>query len=209
MKFFRILCFLVFAVLSALVVNFKSASAAEMKDITSNIESTIKDSDLAVKLPNGGYVIGDGTATITEEDGTKTEVNAKTTNFPVMTIKEMKEDMQRPQKTPRRDSPPTSVLTLDVNEHYVSSNFSGSGWRYGGYYFKPINGSGDYLLWETYVDAGRAGDGDDLTHNFLQGWLTGMPLSVGHPKYVTGIGYSTAYFTFNPKNGTHYMVSNS
>jgi len=86
---------------------------------------------------------------------------------------------------------------------------SGNGWRFGSSLFAPTNGTGDYLRWETFVDSGRVGDSEDIRHTInTQQPVYGLELTPGTPRYATGIGNFTAYFTWSPLPNTSYYVIN-
>ena len=106
----------------------------------------------------------------------------------------------------RSASPSTSLYVLKGNTSYRSDAFSGSGWRFSNYYFKPASGTGEYLLWSSFIDGGRVGSYDDACAT-LNGTLSGMELPVNTAKYYRNAG-GQQYFTYNPIKGTYYVVSN-
>lgn len=106
----------------------------------------------------------------------------------------------------RSASPSTSLYIVSANTTYRSDTFSGSGWRFSNYYFLPMNGTGDYLLWTSFIDGGRVGCFAEA-YSTLNGTLAGMELPVNTAKYYKNPD-GQQYYTYNPIKGTYYVVSN-
>lgn len=101
----------------------------------------------------------------------------------------------------------TKTLTLKPNSHYQSSEFSGTGWRFGGYFFKASSGSGTYLRWTSYKDAGRIGNYSEAVGT-KNGSLQGTVIEKNQTQYVSRGGSGMIYYTYSPLQGTYYYVVN-
>lgn len=99
------------------------------------------------------------------------------------------------------------TLTLKPNSHYQSSEFSGTGWRFGGYFFKASSGSGTYLRWTSYKDAGRIGNYSEAVGT-KNGSLQGTVIEKNQTQYVSRGGSGMIYYTYSPLQGTYYYVVN-
>ena len=96
---------------------------------------------------------------------------------------------------------------LGANEHYLSGEFSASGWRFSNYMFKPESGTGDYLRWTSINDSGRVGGYEDA-QNTLNGIVSGMELPIGQSRWYSKGSAGQIYYTYNPVTGTKYLVEN-
>ncbi|MGG5341190.1 hypothetical protein [Enterococcus sp. AZ192] len=105
----------------------------------------------------------------------------------------------------RPASGPPKVLSY--GGEYISNKFSGSGWQFAGYLFKPATGTGNFLRWSTYNDSGRVGD-EAQAWSTYNGGLAGNVLDPGPARWFTGANAVTTYYSFNPVNGSFYFVAN-
>lgn len=172
----------------------------------------LNDNDKVVELEDGGFLYGE--ATITDEnDPTFEPVEYNSFDDPnSITVKEAKKiildgsasNFARGSNVP--DSS-TKILILKPNSHYQSSEFSGTGWRFGGYFFKTSSGSGTYLRWTSYKDAGRVGNYSEAVGT-KNGSLQGTVIGKNQTQYVSRGGSGMIYYTYSPIQGTYYYVVN-
>lgn len=203
-----------FAVLvSTVAISFMDSStyAAEYNpnnEVSANqlVNDSLPNSASVIALPDGGYLHGKMTDTITTSLASTTKKYDSDSDTKAFTMGELRAG-NVPKKTPqialRASSPSTSVKTLYAGADYRSEPFTGSGWRFAGTQFKPASGTGAYLLWVSQFEEGRAGTYAQARAT-ANGSLSGtvIPTMVG--KYLSG---TTTYYTYNP-NYSRYVVAN-
>ncbi|EPD1722774.1 hypothetical protein OLM02_03735 [Enterococcus faecalis] len=112
----------------------------------------------------------------------------------------------------RRGSPaPTTAAgtyTVPNNGLYRSNYFSGRGWRFAGYNFRPASGTGAYLRWQTYNDSALVGTTRNARDTYNTGTGFGTIMTPGYSMYFTGPGNLTTYYSFNPAPNSYYIVRN-
>ncbi|MGB2511033.1 hypothetical protein [Leuconostoc suionicum] len=211
-------------------------SAAEYSGTMENEKNAIAETptpnkldnfDPAVKMPDGGYLMGEGNFTIIESDGTKKIIDPKTTTYQVTTTGQALKDVEKKSEntlsknnkivsrvmlpnnnTPSRSKIATSKVILGNNQSY-SEALVGNGWRFASYIFQPSSGTGGYLKWTSIRDSGRVMDLDDNAHFENQGWIMGSVLNNGVPIMFQGkINYWATYYSYSPTPGSYYYVIN-
>lgn len=172
----------------------------------------LNDNDKVVELEDGGFLYGEATVT-DENDPTFEPVEYNSFDDPnSITVKDAKKIIQEGSASnfARGSNVPdssTKTLTLKPNSHYQSSEFSGTGWRFGGYFFKASSGSGTYLRWTSYKDAGRIGNYSEAVGT-KNGSLQGTVIEKNQTQYVSRGGSGMIYYTYSPLQGTYYYVVN-
>ena len=151
---------LAFALVAALGFTTCSVFAEELGAKPVNQENTevlfgdLNDNDKVVELEDGGFLYGEATVT-DENDPTFEPVEYNSFDDPnSITVKDAKKIIQEGSASnfARGSNVPdssTKTLTLKPNSHYQSSEFSGTGWTFGAYFFKASSGSGTYLRWTS------------------------------------------------------------
>lgn len=210
--------FLAFALVAALGFTTCSVFAEELGAKPVNQENTevlfgdLNDNDKVVELEDGGFLYGEATVT-DENDPTFEPVEYNSFDDPnSITVKDAKKIIQEGSASnfARGSNVPdssTKTLTLKPNSHYQSSEFSGTGWRFGGYFFKASSGSGTYLRWTSYKDAGRIGNYSEAVGT-KNGSLQGTVIEKNQTQYVSRGGSGMIYYTYSPLQGTYYYVVN-
>lgn len=195
-----------------------------VEDIVEKQFEKSDDEDSILALPNGGFLHGE--ANIYSMDNpneviatidTDNDTNAIT----VAEAKEIAEDIVKKgtqtallnptgiNPLSRRKTPATNVWELKGRESYFSQSFSGRGWVFAGYFFRPApNTGGPYLKWHTYVDSGVVGGLNHANYTYRTGNINGTIIYPNSPKYVSGSYTETTYFTKDPLPGTFYLVAN-
>lgn len=198
----------------------------EMDTMFNQLE--LSDTDLVLELPDGGIIGGSG-AEIRSNDGKLIKSYDVKTDPNSITVSEYKkeeinkiinEDESSPISTFGASIPLQwgDVMILKVNGFYKSQAFSASGWRYSGYQFSPISGSGGYLRWSTYLDDGRvavqppSGWAVDFVFNpnyHATAIYRGSYYYFGSDTISNAFGPSRSFYcTYNPVNGSYYLVEN-
>lgn len=183
----------------------------------------IDDKEEFIQLPDGSFLHG----TVVDVDAEDTSIvyaeYSSINNPDAITTQEVKEIMIDNLKTskssrinsiqPRGADLPTQIRILTPGSSYISSYFSGSGWRFGGYYFQASSGSVGTMEWSTYNDSGRVGLPFQAANTLGNpNSPSGTPLYVGKPEKIgtkmsLGMGYhQLVYYTYNPSNNPYYMV---
>lgn len=171
----------------------------------------LNENDKILELPDGGFLYG--SAIITDnEDSTITEAYDSLTDENSITVKEAREILkeQSNQIQVRGSNIPdvaSKTITLDSNAEYKSSEFSGSGWRFGGYFFKAKSGTGTYLRWTSYKDGGMVGNYSEAIGT-KNGTIQGTAIEKNQTQYISRGGSAMIYYTYSPVSGTHYYVVN-
>ena len=111
----------------------------ENPDISSEYFYDLKEEDKVLELPDGGFLYGSATVT-DNEDSTITETYNSLTDENSITVKEARVLLNEETSNylARGANVPdvaSKTITLKSGAHYQSSAFSGSGWRFGGYFF--------------------------------------------------------------------------
>lgn len=171
----------------------------------------LNENDKVLELSDGGFLYG--SATITDnEDSSITETYDSLTDENSITVKEARIILKKQsnQNLARGANVPdvaSKTITLDSNAEYKSSEFSGSGWRFGGYFFKAKSGTGTYLRWTSYKDGGRIGNYSEAIGT-KNGTIQGTAIEKNQTQYVSRGGSAMIYYTYSPTNGTYYYVVN-
>lgn len=76
-----------------------------------------------------------------------------------------------------------------------------------GIFFKASSGSGTYLRWTSYKDAGRVGNYSEAVGT-KNGSLQGTVIGKNQTQYVSRGGSGMIYYTYSPIQGTYYYVVN-
>ena len=198
-----------------------SVFAAEYKDPEplpqdTTIEDTFFDQiddDRVLPMPDGGFLHGEIIEVDAEDPSKVIGIYNSALDPNAVTVDEAKKIMSGEKSyvtlSPRGATPPTgwSIKILAANDEYISDAFSGSGWRFSNYMFRPADGTGYYLRWTSINDSGRVGSYDNAV-NTLNGNTQGMELQIGISRSFQN-GYSgQIYYTYNPVSGTKYYVEN-
>ncbi|MCB5955548.1 hypothetical protein [Enterococcus sp. CWB-B31] len=193
--------------------NYKPPGKAEEGEYFDNMD----DSESIVVLPDGAIISG-GVFEIDDPNLFDKPVVIDTETSPAATtVEEYKESVGTTPKFNRGDllrratPAPNSAAgkyTIPNQGKYQSNAFSGSGWRFAGYNFKPADGTGAYLQWQTYRDSGVVGTMSDASSTYSTGYAYGTLLYTGYYIYRTGSGNFTTYYSYNPIPGSYYEVRN-
>ncbi len=171
-------------------------------------------------LPDGGILQGSMTVCNTEETTSTDEIiriynsdldlNALSVKEAdaVLTSKEFVEKTGNQAIIPYGSTIPTATKKLNAGAKYVSSKFSGSGWRLSELKFKPASGTGYYLSWTSIGDSAYACTESQAYQSITTTSQVGSILSQGTPRYVYSYDW-TMYYTYNPAYGSYYIVDNS
>lgn len=201
---------------ASIIIGALTFSNVAYADAASNRLDNVENTDYVLYLPDGGYIFNeDGSNNFSDEQLTKGEVITgeelkKEASSEAVDLPSIPADIigSSEQPTRRASGISNNVYTLSAGQTYVSQAFSGSGWRYSGYSFYPEPTSGPYLLWEAVGDSGLVGPAGDIEYH------RGVSIYPGSPKYVLsdhnrGLPYGGVFFsTYNPVNGSYYIVSN-
>lgn len=210
--------------MSALLANNENEitqNKEEVIKIDEEINEVFEDFDSSMKilvLPDGGFLQGKATVYNANDTNCKksiavydseTDKNAISVAQAKIIEKENKlsKNVNNPQIVPYGTTIPTKIMVLADKSAYTSSTFSGSGWRIGGYKFKPAANTGDYLLWTSFVDSANAGTAGHVSSTINGGPNYGTALPTGVKTYVYSADW-TMYYTFNPIAGSYYIVAN-
>jgi hypothetical protein len=112
--------------------------------------------------------------------------------------------------TLNRTSPSGQVVELRGGAYdQPTSGFGGPGWRFANYLYKPAdNTGGPYLKWSVFYDSAYIGDSGQAWNTYY-GSPSGTALYPSDaPRYLTGSGSITTYYTFAPIQGSYYFVEN-
>jgi hypothetical protein len=203
----------------------ENGSAAEYKPPvkTSNLSSDslvegFDDSDNIVVLSDGTILHG-GKFELGSSVAPIAPINIDTETSPSsITVNEYKKLKEKGETIPtvappatlvRGSKPAKTVVTISDQGSVTSKPFSGSGWRFAGYIYKPSKGTGDYLQWQALGDSGNVGTESDAKETYRVGTAFGTALyDDGYGQYFTGPGGKTTFYTYNPANGSKYRVQN-
>lgn len=175
-------------------------------------------SEKILQLPDGAFLQGK-MVEVTDKGvfGVKnlniTGIYDSETDSNSISVEEAKELVENTPQAPNENIPVTrgsgvssDTKYIELDGYYMSNEFSGSGWRFSGYTFRPTPGTGDWLTYTSLGDSGRAGTAGDA-QICLNGGISGTELKTGVATYVNS-KYWTNYFTHNPLPGTRYLVQN-
>ncbi|EGO2575350.1 hypothetical protein F6324_001549 [Enterococcus faecalis] len=199
-------------------------SAAELKQSPPDIDSVETfldkmqaDEKIAV-LPDGSIVSGNGIEIIDPDTQNVVAVVEPETSPLSITVEEyrnkqkysLNEDLTT--SLIRRGSPAPNNKNYNImvrKDTYLTSNsFSSRGWRFAGYNYFPQSGTGAYLLWYTFKDSAMIGSISEARNTYRTGIAHGISVYPGSPRYHTGPGNLTTYYTYNPIPGASYLVAN-
>ena len=168
------------------------------------------DDDRVLSMPDGGFLHGEIIEVDAEDPSKVIGIYNSSLDPNAVTVEEVKKIMSGEKSyvtfSTRAASPSTSVYYLKANGLYQSDTFSGTGWRFSNYYFLPMAGTGNALLWTSFNDSGRVG-GVLEANNTRNGNIQGMELPVGYAKYYEN-DTGQIYYTYNPLQNTYYIVDN-
>lgn len=186
--------------------------AATPKEITEPSTIQVNDSQLVQVLPEGGFIYNsDGSSTfdsgMVEQNNSSLMTYQEYKNLPSQNSSISGTELFRPMLRAASPHGQTGKV-LARNETYVSDTFSGSGWRFSNLKFIAANGTGTWLRWTSINDGGRVGHYDAALDTYQGRSIRGTALQTGQSKYVDTQGDWLYYFTYNPVNGTKYMVEN-
>lgn len=238
------LCFLLLSILITAVGGMIEVSAAEYKpvkqiraeintpendeEIIEQLFSDLEDTDNVVILPDGGIIHGEVELVsfseseknniVIEEYNSEEDAKAITVANAKSILNEQAENFDSTNikyNQMLRASLPTKGWNLTPGASYRSNPFSGSGWVTSGYYFTPSKGSGNYLLWQTFLDDGVVGGYNQMATTLSGVRIEGtivyttmgrkLVLPLGNPSWNPGIAY---FASFNPVRGSGYWVAN-
>lgn len=98
---------------------------------------------------------------------------------------------------------------LQLGQHYRSNPFSAQGWRFSEAKFKAADGTGTWLLWETYGDGGVVGNEWEAYQTYQSGQSIGRAkFGANSKQYVNGNRSWLFFYTYNPIPGSGYIVYN-
>lgn len=198
-----------------------SVSAAEYHEpiyhddssVVDTFFDSLSDDDKVLPMPDGGYLYGGIIETSLTDETDVYAVYDSELDPSAITVKEAKklieEDSKVPNKTPRQATPPNvgSLYFVKANGNYISDCFSGKGWRFSNYMFKPQDGTGNYLRWTSYVDSGRVGSYNNAVSTY-NGTTQGTSVGANQTIWFNGNNAGQIYYTYNPAQNTRYLVEN-
>ena len=168
------------------------------------------DDDRVLPMPNGGFLHGEIIEVDAENSDKVIGIYNSSLDPNAVTVEEAKKIMSGEKSyitfSTRAGYPSTTLRYLGKNDIYKSDYFSGSGWRFGHYYFLPTAGTGDYLAWISYMNGGRVGSFSEA-YDIMNGILSGMELPANTRVYYKNVN-GQQYYTYNPLKDTHYYVEN-
>ena len=168
------------------------------------------DDDRVLPMPDGGFLHGEIIEVDAEDHSKVLGIYNSSLDPNAVTVEEAKKMIEEGKKnvsfTPYANYPSTSVRYLGANDKYLSDEFSGTGWRFGHYYFLPTVGTGDYLKWQSINDGGRVGN-FSMAYGTLNGTLSGQEIQANSWVWCN-IPNGQQYYTYNPLSGTRYLVNN-
>lgn len=216
---------MIFAITASITMGLTSHVSAASKDNSSSINQKINETDTAIELPGGGFLIGQGEFKGKDAQGNQFIIDPETTSYKVTTVKEAQKDQKNellktntknplleskvylptgdPSASPITKPATQSVITLNANQGY-SGTMSGNKWRYAKYWFSPAdNTGGPYLRWESHGDSG-------LVITPWSGEGQGTVINDGQAKYIAGpyITNQTSFSSHSPVKYSYYYVGN-
>ncbi|NBA39235.1 hypothetical protein [Enterococcus hirae] len=179
--------------------------------------SHLKDTDSLLVLPDGGFLHGEAIVT-SRENPDQVVARYNSDNDPnAITVSQARKGIKENENksdfyildqliSPRATKPSGTVWGLSLGASYSSSAFSGSGWRFAGYLFKAINSAGPYLNWTSHVGSGVIGTETEAWNTYSSGYAIGEAIYAGGATRKSG---TSTFYSYNPVNGTYYVVSNT
>lgn len=209
--------------LSTNAMNFTKVHA---KDTISNSEENVVEEHTAedlfysltgdqkvLPLPEGGYLVGSCTVVDADDESTVYAIYDSELDPNAITVSEVKQEINEEKKypriTPRGATVPTvgSLYFLSSQKYYLSDTFSGSGWRFSNYMFKPSPSYPSVLEWTSQNDSGRVGVRSQALSTY-NGTTAGTSLPAGKTISFNGNDQGQIYYTYNPLANTRYLVRN-
>lgn len=207
---FKKILLLTLSTLSLLSITLLTGNITKAETYLTNQQITqavsgLKDSDYVLAFNDGGYISNkDGSANFSSEQ-------ISTMGGTIHTVKEFKQILKtipmidgQPRYAERGASAPAKSFVLMANQSYTSQAFSGKGWRYSGYSFHPVNATGSYLKWETFIDSGVV---VTRTHGDVSIY-PGQSKMIFSDALRGTYQWGSYYKTYNPIPGSYYRVSN-
>lgn len=209
-KIKKCICLCLMIALVNPIFSIKASEIDESEVLMNTLFEGLEETDKVLELSDGGFLYGKAKDVDAEDETIVYASYNSETDQNSITVKEAVEIIQNDECIQTRGAGlPSQTRLLAAGAVYTSNTFSGSGWRFGGYYFKS-GGNGDWLKWSTFNDDGRVGDiGDATSVKNNAGSSRGMNLYVGYPQYLNTANGGLVYFTYNPKSGTYYRVENN
>lgn len=191
----------------------------DIDKMNDEIFSDLKDTDLVLEMPEGGFLYGQATEYSADNMNKVIAKYDSETDPNSVTVAEAKEILKKDYLSAREDdtnivpygaAPPASnrVRELEYGKKYYSAYFTGKGWRFSDVQWKAAPGTGDYLEWSSLVDSGRVGSYGEAYATYKDGLLLGTVINEGTYVWNSEGGQGQVYFTFNPISGTQYYVEN-
>ncbi|RLY01726.1 hypothetical protein EAF07_09130 [Streptococcus hillyeri] len=196
-----------------LMLPVTTVSAADPQNSSSETFTILEPSDnqLVVALPEGGYIADNDGGSDFDPEIIKVNGGTLMTYAQYKTLPKINASIGAFELFPlfRAASPSGATeKVIEYGKHYTSENFSGRGWRFSGYKFKPSSGSGTYLKWKAVNDSGMVGNYDQAFATYSGQGTHGTFVSENQSLLIDG-NYKWQYFyTYNPKPGSYYIVYN-
>lgn len=187
------------------------------ENIINDMFFDLSSSDKVLKMPYNGYLFGQAKVVDAENPEIIYATYDSGTDKKSITVSQAKKDLLDNVKNnkyniePKGAGLPSQVMVLASGSSYRSNAFSGSGWRFGGYYIQAGSGTSGILQWKSYIDSGLVGDSGEAQQTLnYPGSPVGYPVYPGgyynaHTK-MNGWYKNLVYYTNDPKNGTYYTV---
>ncbi len=201
------------SVLSVLAAEYHEPIQNDDTSIVDTFFNSLSDDDKVLPMPDGGYLYGGIVETNLDDESEVYAVYDSELDPSAITVKEAKklieEDAKIPNKTPRQATPPNvgSLYFVKANGYYFSDYFTGKGWRFSNYMFKPQDGTGNYLRWTSQADSGRVGNYNNAVSTY-NGTTQGTSVGANQTIWFNGNSAGQIYYTYNPAQGTRYLVEN-
>lgn len=178
-------------------------------DDYSNFLDNLDESESIVVMPDGGILYGGEFEIYYSNMPDKPLVIDTETSPHAITVGDYKE--HNPSSSiaePFGADPANQTYVIPDRGYYASNSFTGSGWRFAGYNFRPADNTGAYLKWSTYGDSAMIGSVFEATYTKIYGSAYGRLINPNTAFYYTGYGNMTTYYTYNPKSGAYCIVMN-
>lgn len=176
----------------------------------------LDETDLVLEMPEGGFLYGEAIEYSTDDPNTVIANYNSETDPNSVTVAEAKAILKEDAAIKEHEvevygaTPPTAdrLRQLPYGSRYVSTIFTGNGWRFADVQWKAgPNSGGEYLRWSSLVDGGRVGSYGEAYATYT-GSLQGTAINVNSWVWNTEYGQGQIYYTFNPISGTQYVVEN-
>lgn len=211
--------FLMLGMISLPIIDVQAAQYHEpinTEEMINDSFAGLDDTDLVLEMPEGGFLYGEATEYLTDAPNVVIANYNSETDPNSITVAEaktiLKEDAAKDEQViiPYGATSPTAdrLRQLPYGSRYVSSIFTGNGWRFADVQWKAgPNSGGEYLKWSSLVDGGRVGSYGEAYATYT-GSLQGTAINVNTWVWNTEYGQGQIYYTFNPISGTQYVVEN-